>query len=155
MKRPVKEATASRALCKKLEAAGWHTWRIETRQASGFPDIVAGDKAGHLVFIETKRFLKTKGDVLYFNPMSPAQIAFAMLCERAGVKFLLAILGGKRPLLIQSRNGEARSVITFDLPVISLALSSFREMITGLGNGKLTVENGWKEKGAALVFPYM
>ena len=135
MKRPIKEAAASRALCKKLEAAGWQTWRLETRQASGVPDIVARDSEGKLVWIETKRFRKLKDDVLHFNGMSPAQIAFAAKCERAGVPYLLMIVGAGRPIVIQSLDPKAKAVFPFQFHY--LAILGFRQCAYTLRQGKL------------------
>ena len=143
MKRPIKEAAASRALCKKLEAAGWQTWRLETRQASGVPDIVARDSEGKLVWIETKRFRKLKDDVLHFNGMSPAQIAFAAKCERSRVPYLLIVVGGPQPFIFERR---ATSLLaSADLPLFVFTdthytpLVGFKECAHALKAGKLFI----------------
>lgn len=143
MKRPIKEATASRALCKKLEAAGWQTWRLETRQASGVPDIVARDSEGKLVWIETKRYRKFKDDVLHFNGMSPAQIAFAAKCERAGVPYLLIVVGGPVPFVFESRATALLEKAELPRSVFEEAyytpLLGFRECAHALKAGKLFI----------------
>jgi len=143
MKRPVKEATASRALCKKLEAAGWQTWRLETRQASGVPDIVARDNEGKLVWIETKRFRKLKDGVLHCNGMSPAQIAFAAKCERAGVPYLLIVVGGPHPFVFESRATSLLDSVDFPLFVLTdthyTSLVGYKECAHALKAGKLFI----------------
>lgn len=100
MKRQIKETAASRTLCKKLEASGWQTWRLETRQASGVPDVIAADPEGKLVWIECKRARGKANGPPKMEKLRPAQVAFLARCVRDGVPCAVAVVGGTAHQLV-------------------------------------------------------
>lgn len=91
--RPAKEKAGVAAMLKDLHKAGLKTWRIETRQRSGVPDVVACDPEGKLVWIECKRFKSRKGGTLTFEKLRPAQIAFAKQCIDYDVPHFVIVVG--------------------------------------------------------------
>ena len=98
-RRPTREAQGVKNLITSLRAKGWKCWRIETRQASGVPDIVAADPDGRLVWIECKRAIRRKDGGLRHEKMRPAQVAFMARCIRENVPCAVAIVGGEQALL--------------------------------------------------------
>lgn len=99
-RRPTREAQGVKTLLADLRAKGWKCWRIETRQASGVPDIIAADPEGKLVWIECKRVRGRADGPLKVEKLRPAQVAFLARCVRDGVPCAVAVVSGTANQLI-------------------------------------------------------
>ena len=99
-----RESRAIKPFLRMLTARGWVLTRLETRQRAGLPDIVAAAPNGQLVWIEAKKWKPTPARfperTVSFNPMAPAQVAFAAKRDDTIAVYMLAVLGGPKPVLI-------------------------------------------------------
>lgn len=99
-RRPTREAQGVKNLLASLRTKGWRCWRIETRQASGVPDIIAADPEGKLVWIECKRVRGRANGPPKMEKLRPAQVAFLARCVRDGVPCAVAVVRGTAHQLV-------------------------------------------------------